>query len=655
MNDRGWKRVWTWIWVGSAAALLVVGGCRRQQKQAQPKPLSPESVALHATAESARLDTMRWPNFADLKQPVEEFYAAHDFEPVWLKGNKPTEQARQMMAAFAACDTDGLDPEDYDSAPSNVARDSAPSNAARDSAPLGAAPASSRWPARAASIRTPQDRAAFDMAMTVSAMRYLNDEHNGRVNPKRFNFGIDINQKRYDLAKFLTEKIIASNNVGAVLETVPPQSNEYKRTLAAYRHWVELAKQDPGGGLPAVARQLRPGDAYAGAARMRELLVLDGDLKDDAPQTDAANGGDAASAAPKRYEPGWAAAVRHFQFHHGLQADGKVGPPTIAAMNVPTAERVHALAIALERWRWLPDLYQNAPIFVNLPEFKLRVYSDELPPALDLKPAGVQDVAVVHASEQPEPADMTSDHSTIALEMNVVTGKAGIKPPEKKGQQPEDHQTPMLVNLMRYLIFRPYWSVPIDITQREVLPGIAKDPDYLAEHDFEIVDHRKKTVAYNPKLDPLLLHGKLMVQQDAGPENSLGLVKFMFPNPYSIYLHSTPAVGLFTRTRRDYSHGCVRVEKPLALAAWILRDRPEWTPDKIDEAMNTGDDNRTVGLKQTIPVTIFYDTAYVEPDGTVDFTRDIYGYDKLLDETLAVGRPYPVKPIAPVVDVHDER
>jgi L,D-transpeptidase YcbB len=482
------------------------------------------------------------------------------------------------------------------------------------------------------------------MAMTVAAMHYLNDEHNGRVDPKRFNFGIDINQKRYDLAKFLTEKIIASENVGAVLVTVPPQSNEYRRTLVAYRHWSELAKQDQGGGLPEVTHQLKPGDVYAGAARMRELLMLNGDVTPDAPETSAT-----------RYDPALASAVRHFQFHHGLQADGKIGPPTIAAMNVPTADRVHQLAIALERWRWLPDLYQNAPIFVNLPEFKLRVYSSEPPPSLDLKLVDAEEDGVVHASERPAPADMTSDHTTIALQMNVVTGKAGILPPKKQGEQPEDHQTPMLVNLMRYLIFRPYWSVPIDITEREVLPGIARDPNYLEEHDFEIVDHRRKTVAYTPQLNNKLLHGELMVRQDAGDDNSLGLVKFMFPNPYSIYLHSTPAVGLFSRTRRDFSHGCVRVEKPLALAAWILRDRAEWTPDKIDEAMNTGDDNKYVGLKQTIPVTIFYDTAYVEPDGTVDFTRDIYGYDKLLDGTLALGRPFPTKPIAPVVDVHDER
>jgi L,D-transpeptidase YcbB len=654
MNHRAWK----WVWIASAAALLAVGGCRKKSTEsARPKPASPESVALHAMADHARLDAMRWPNFADLKQPVEDFYGAHGFEPVWLKGNKPTAQARQMMAAFAACGTDGLDPEDYDSAPSGAARDSAPSGAAGASARD-----TSRWVARVGAIHTAQDRAVFDMAMTVAAMRYLNDEHNGRVNPARFNFGIDINKKRYDLAKFLTEKIIASENVGAVLVTVPPQSNEYKRTLAAYRHWVELAKQDPGGGLPQVARQMKPGDAYAGAERMRALLVLDGDLKDDADAPDSDTS--PKKPATKRYEPAWAAAVRHFQLHHGLQSDGKIGPPTIAAMNVPTAERVHQLAIALERWRWLPDLYQNAPVFVNLPEFKLRVYSNEPMPPLPLI-AGrgdgvapnpeVNDVTVVHASERPAPADMTSDHTTIALEMNVITGKAGIKPPEKKGEQPEDHQTPMLVNLMRYLIFRPYWSVPIDITQREVLPGIAKDPNYLTEHNFEIVDHRRQTVEYSPKLDSLLLHGKLMVRQDAGDDNSLGLVKFMFPNSYSIYLHSTPTVWLFQKTRRDFSHGCVRVEKPLALAAWVLRDRAEWTPDKIDEAMNLGDDNKAVGLKQTIPVTIFYDTAYVEPDGTVDFTHDIYEYDKLLDETLALGRPYPIKPIAPVVDVHDER
>ncbi|HEX5229419.1 MAG TPA: peptidoglycan-binding protein, partial [Bryobacteraceae bacterium] len=410
----GWKR----IWIMGAAALLLAGGCRKQQKEAQPKPLSPESIALHAMADHARLDTMRWPNFADLKKPVEDFYAAHNFEAVWLNGKSPTAQARQMMAAFAACGTDGLDPEDYDN---------------------------SRWSRRAAATKTKEDRATFDMAMTVAAMRYLNDEHNGRVDPKRFNFGIDINQKRYDLAKFLTQKIITSNNVGAVLVTVPPQSNEYKRTLAAYRHWVDLATQDPGGGLPEVSRQMRPGDVYTGAKRMRELLELDGDLKPDAPVTSAT-----------RYDPALAAAVRHFQFHHGLQADGKVGAPTIAAMNVPTAERVHQLAIALERWRWLPELYQNAPIFVNLPEYKLRVYSNEPPPPLNLMPPPVEEAGVVHASEQPVPADMTSDHSTIALEMNVVTGKAGILPPKKKGEQPEDHQPPMRVNLMRYLIFRPY-------------------------------------------------------------------------------------------------------------------------------------------------------------------------------------------------------
>ena len=170
--------------------------------------------------------------------------------------------------------------------------------------------------------------------------------------------------------------------MGAVLVTVPPQSNEYKRTLAAYRHWVELAKQDPGGGLPQVARQMKPGDAYAGAERMRALLVLDGDLKDDAAAPDAPD-------RIRRRKRRRSAMNRRGRRRCGtsssimdLQADGKIGPPTIAAMNVPTAERVHQLAIALERWRWLPDLYQNAPIFVNLPEFKLRVYSNEPMPPL---------------------------------------------------------------------------------------------------------------------------------------------------------------------------------------------------------------------------------------------------------------------------------
>ena len=614
---RGWRRVW----IACGAAVLLAAGCHKAQKTTeptQPKPPSPESVALHGMSDRARLDAMRWPNFADLKKPVETFYGEHNFEPVWLQGNAPTAQAKQMMAAFAACGKDALEPEDYDS---------------------------SRWTARTAAIHSDRDRATFDMAMTVNAMRYLNDEHNGRINPKRFNFGIDINQKRYDLPQFLTDKIIASGNVGAVLVTVPPQSNEYKRTLDAYRRYVELAKQDPGGGLPLPGRQLKPGDAYAGAARMRALLVLDRDLSADAPETEA-----------NRYDPALVVAVKHFQYHHGLTADGKIGPPTIDAMNVPTAERMHQLEITLERWRWLPDAYQSAPIFVNLPEFKLRVYSDSPLPEQD-KDGGADDpdgglVPTAHAATN-EPIE--NDHTKIALEMNVVTGKSGIKASDKPNEQPEDHQTPMLVNQMRYLIFRPYWSVPIDITKREVLPGIARDPGYLATHNFEVVDHHQHPVAYTSADDFKLLHGQLTVRQNAGLDNSLGLVKFMFPNPYSIYLHSTPAVGLFSRTRRDFSHGCVRVQQPVKLATWILRDRTEWPQNKIEDAMNTGTDNKTVLLKQPIAVAIFYATAYVEPDGTIDFTHDIYRYDKLLDETLAVGRPYPLKPIAPVVDVHDER
>jgi murein L,D-transpeptidase YcbB/YkuD len=610
------------VWFACAAALLTLGGCRKHPAgPPPPKPLSPESVALHEIAQRARLDLLRWPNFADLKKPVEAFYAAHDYEPVWVKGTRPTEQAWQMMAAFANCGPDALDPEDYDN---------------------------SRWAARALAIHSAQDRAAFDMAMTVSAMRYLNDEHNGRVNPKRFNFGIDVNQKRYDLAKFLTGKIIHSSNVWAVLMTVPPQSNEYKRTLNAYRHWTVLATQDPGGGLPDVHGQLKPGDPYRGAQRMRELLVLDGDLPEDAPET-----------AANCYDPALVRAVKHFQYHHGLQADGKIGPPTIAALNMPTAQRAHQLAIAVERWRWIPDAYQGAPVFVNLPEFKLRIYSDAPLPEPPKEDDGPVLIPVAHADTMPlghtEPVPLENDHTNIALEMNVVVGKAGIKAGEKPEDPPEVHQTPMLVNQMRYLIFRPYWSVPVDITKREVLPGIAKNPDYLEAHEFKVVDRHQKPLVYTKAMNDRLLHGELWVRQGAGPENSLGLVKFMFPNQYSIYLHSTPAVGLFTRTRRDFSHGCVRVEKPVELASWILRDRTEWPADKIQEAMDTGDDNKTVGLKKTIPVAIFYATAYVEPDGTIDFTRDIYEYDKLLDETLAMGRPFPTKAITPVVDVHDER
>lgn len=235
---------------------------------------------------------------------------------------------------------------------------------------------------------------------------------------------------------------------------------------------------------------------------------------------------------------------------------------------------------------------------VNIPEFRLRAYDENF---------------------------------KIVLSMNVVVGKA------------YDHNTPVFGDAMQYVVFRPYWNVPYSIARAEFFPRMAKDPDYLEKKGFEVVDSRQKVVAsgvVSSEIFEQLRAGKLFVRQKPGPKNSLGLVKFIFPNSYSVYMHDTPEQKFFSKSRRDVSHGCIRLERPADLAVYVLRDNPGWNMERIRAAMQSGD-NRQVNLTTPIPVLIVYGTVVVRDDGLVHFYDDIYGHDVTLDKVLAKGYPYP--------------
>jgi len=196
---------------------------------------------------------------------------------------------------------------------------------------------------------------------------------------------------------------------------------------------------------------------------------------------------------------------------------------------------------------------------------------------------------------------------------------------------------------MEYVIFRPYWEVPYSITKNEMIPHIVRDPGYLAQKGFEVVDGKQNLIsggAVAPEVLEQLRAGKLFIRQKPGPNNALGSVKFVFPNSYNVYMHDTPATEFFAKSRRDFSHGCIRLEKPADLAAWVLRDNPGWTPERIHEAMN-GDKPQQVNLAHPIPVLILYATVIVLEDGVVHFYDDIYGHDASLEKVLAKGYPYP--------------
>jgi murein L,D-transpeptidase YcbB/YkuD len=451
----------------------------------------------------------------------------------------------------------------------------------------------SRWQSRIAALKesgvSPDTVANFDAALTVSAMRYISDLHIGRVDPAHFKFGVDIKQNKYDLPHFLTTQIINAPDVAAVLAAVEPPYEGYRRTEAALQQYEALMARGDGAKVADVQKTIGADEAYAGSAELAARLRLLGDL----PQNAVAHG-DA-----HKYDASLVEAVKHFQLRHGLAADGKLGKETIRQLNVPLSDRVVQLEDALERWRWLPAQFPQPPVVVNIPEFVLRAFTPD---------------------------------QKLALSMNVVVGRSVRT------------QTPVFAEDMKYLVFRPYWNVPPSIVRGEMVPAIAKNRDYIGRKGFEVTDPSGRVISSGTVSDEVLAQlraGRLMMRQKPGPSNALGLVKFIFPNANNVYLHSTPSLQLFSESRRDFSHGCVRVEKPAELAALLLRNQPPWTLERAKAAMQSGRDNQQVNLAKPVPVLILYVTAVVEPDNSVHFFNDIYGHDKTLNAVLAKGPPYP--------------
>jgi murein L,D-transpeptidase YcbB/YkuD len=507
---------------------------------------------------------LRWPNFSDYKNYVQEFYQEAGWSPGWVAEGQPTPQAQAMITQFKQATQKGLNPEDYDA---------------------------SRWDGRVAKLKpatsapADSDLAHFDLAMTVCAMRFISDLHIGRVNPQHFKFDL-VGPKHYDLPTLLRNQFVNASDINAEVAKVEPPYDGYERAKVALAAYLVLAAQGDGPALPAPAKSVRPGGSYPAVSQLATRLRQLGDLSSSA------------SVDATSYDGAVVDGVKHFQERHGLEPDGVLGAGTVVELNTPLSERTQELEDSLERYRWIPHKFPQPPIVVNIPEFRLRTMR-----------------------KQPG----------YFLSMRVIVGKS------------YRHHTPVFADMMRYLIFRPYWNVPPSIARAELIPKVRRDPNYLATHNFGVYTNAGTLVTDGQVSGDVmrgLNSGAYNIRQKPGPKNALGLVKFIFPNDYNVYLHSTPAQELFKKARRDFSHGCIRVEDPVALAAWVLRDKPEWTVDKIRATMN-GDQTVQVNLDKPIPVLILYETAVVEPDGEVHFFDDIYGYDADLQKALAAGYPYP--------------
>ena len=442
----------------------------------------------------------------------------------------------------------------------------------------------------------PADRALFDVALTASAMRLLQSAHWGRVDPRTVGFDYDVESKRIDLASALR----AARDRGglpAAVAAAEPQFPVYRRLVKALADYRAIAAAEPPP-VPALAagqKKVEPGKAWAGAPGLAERLRAFGDLPEDAPAP-----GTASDGSPL-YEGALVDAVKQFQRRHALEPDGVLGPGTIGLVNVPATHRVRQLELALERERWLPEIQKDPLVFVNVPLFRLWGYDPTRP-------------------DEP-------------LRMNVVAGKA------------LGYATPIFIDQMEYVTFRPYWNPPPSIIRSEIVPHARRDPAYLERQNMEIVasgaEGAPELPATPENLDKVVA-GRLFIRQKPGDKNSLGLAIFIFPNSESIYMHGTPAQSLFDRARRDFSHGCIRLEDPGRLAAWVLRNQPEWTPERIANAMQ-GTRPTQVNLKEKLTVILFYDTAYVDSKGLVFFADDYYGHDAKLEQALRHGYPYPRK------------
>jgi murein L,D-transpeptidase YcbB/YkuD len=443
-----------------------------------------------------------------------------------------------------------------------------------------------RWESRISALQQSgpppeSELVQFDVALTVSAMRYISDLHLGRVNPRRFHFELDIDHTNFDLSEFLQQQVVNATDMDSVIAAVEPPFPTYHKTLNALRTYIESALRDDGELLPIPTKAIKPGVAYSGLPRLVRLLVLLGDLPEK----------EKGVSSSTLYQGNLVTALKRFQQRHGLEPNGLIDAQTLKDLNTPLSHRVAQLQLTLERLRWLPHQFQRPPIIVNIPEFRLR--------AVD-------------------------EHYRWTLFMKVVVGKA------------YRHQTPVFASDIKSVIFRPYWNVPLSIVRAEMLPHIEKDPAYLVENSYEIVDNAGAVVGsatVSEEIKRQIRSGKLNIRQTPGPNNALGLLKFDFPNQHDVYMHGTPAMELFSRSRRDFSHGCIRVEDPVALAAWLLQDLPEWTADHIRSA-TLADKTFRVDLERPVRVLIVYGTAVTMEDGEVHFFRDIYGQDAGLEQAL---------------------
>lgn len=414
----------------------------------------------------------------------------------------------------------------------------------------------------------------LDLLLTDGFLIYASHLLAGRINPETIDPEWYANRREADLAAVLQRALDSDSIAESLRGLLPPQPGyaRLRQTLARYR---ELD------GWTAVPEDLRmeKGERGERVTALRKRLAASGDIDT------------VSSAEVEFFDDALEQAVRRFQKRNGLQVDGVVGASTLAALNVPAEQRQRQIQVNMERWRWLPQELGKRHLLVNIANFELDVVEE----------------------------------GRVVLVMRTVVGR-------------EYRRTPVFSAKMTYLVFNPYWHVPPGIAVQDILPAVRKNPDYLPQKEIKVF---QGWGAETKEIDPDSVNWSSVTarnsayrfRQEPGPNNALGRVKFMFPNKFNVYLHDTPSRELFAKTERAFSSGCIRIEKPIELAEYVLGSDPEWTRESILAHIQK-DRDRTVPLPEPIAVHLLYWTTWVEEDGTVQFRNDVYGRDRLLKEAL---------------------
>ncbi|MDD5113745.1 MAG: L,D-transpeptidase family protein [Methylobacter sp.] len=451
----------------------------------------------------------------------------------------------------------------------------------------------SRWQSIQANSNNYKEQALLDTALSISLLRFMHDLHYGRVNPQGIKFNLKLREKKLTDLPALIKTSVDQGTLDQLPKLVEPQLQQYQKLKQALVSYRQLAATVTLFQITGIEKKLSPGDKHPQIPELKRFLQQLGDLPED----------NTASTTAKTtiYSDSIVAGVKNFQLRHGLGADGVIGKTTVAALNVPLSQRVTQIELAMERLRWLPEFNAGKSIIVNIPSFQLWAFDE----------SGQLDSTVTN--------------------MRVVVGKA------------LENQTPVLMAEMRFIDFMPYWNVPYSIAKQEIIPKLLQNPNYLAHENMELVPvfgNEVQGTGFTGGEIEQIKQGSLRIRQRPGGKNALGRVKFIFPNKDDVYLHDTPANALFSKSRRDFSHGCVRVEKPQLLAEFALKNQEGWDKELIKQALETPKTKRVL-LKQPIPVLFFYTTTFFDQFDNLKFYSDIYGHDNVLLEALSKPEDVP--------------